>query len=155
MAVRCQTSVQVQGWIQGGGWGGQPPPPPNPENQFENGTKFLCLKGKWRTISLFLHQKCYNVNSSGHLKIVIFNYLMLVDANCDDNVTIPRCPNMVVDLKVSVHVAHKKNVRALTRAFWAPPISNPGSTPAVSCARFHYTLFFILLLSGQSIAIVL
>ena len=47
-----------QGWIQGGG--------ANPENQFENGAKFLCLKGKGRTISLFLHQKCFNVNSSGH-----------------------------------------------------------------------------------------
>ena len=23
-----------------------PPPLPNPENQFENGAKFLCLKGK-------------------------------------------------------------------------------------------------------------
>ena len=40
--------------------------PPNPENQFENGAKFLCLKGKGGTISLFLHQKCFNVNSSGH-----------------------------------------------------------------------------------------
>ena len=36
------------------------------------------------------------------LKIVIFNHLMLVDANCDDSVTIPRRPNLVVDLKVSV-----------------------------------------------------
>ena len=35
------------------------------------------------------------------LKIVIFNHLVLVDANCDDSVTIPRCPNLVVDLKVS------------------------------------------------------
>ena len=61
------------------------------------------------------------------LKIVIFNHFMLVDANFDDSVTIPRCPNLVVDLKVSV--AMKKNFRALTRAFWAPPTSNPGSTP--------------------------
>ena len=53
------------------------------------------------------------------LKIVIFNHLMVVDANCDDSVTIPRCPNLVVNLKVSV--ALKKNFRVLTRAFWAPP----------------------------------
>ena len=49
-----------------GGGGGAGPPPPNPENQFENRAKFLCLKGKVRAISLFLHQKCFNVNSSGH-----------------------------------------------------------------------------------------
>ena len=30
--------------------------PPNPEKQFENGAKFLCIKDKGRTISLFLHQ---------------------------------------------------------------------------------------------------
>ena len=42
-----------------GGGGGA-----NPENQFENRAKFLCLKGKGRAISLFLHQKCFNVNSS-------------------------------------------------------------------------------------------
>ena len=51
---------------------------------------------------------------------------MLVDANCDDSVIIPRSPNLVVDLKVSV--ALEKNFHRLTRAFWAPPISNPGST---------------------------
>ena len=50
----------------GGGGGGGSPPPPNPEKQFENGAKFLCLKGRGRTISLFLHQKCFNVNSSDH-----------------------------------------------------------------------------------------
>ena len=38
------------------------------------------------------------------LKIVIFK---LVDANCDDSVTIPRCPNLVVDLKVSVALKKK------------------------------------------------
>ena len=54
------------------------------------------------------------------LKIVIFNHLMLVDANCDDSVTIPRCPNLVVDLKVRAH---------LRTHFGHPPISNPGSTP--------------------------
>ena len=52
------------------------------------------------------------------LKIVIFNHLMLVDVNCDDSVTIPRCPNLVVDLKVS---ALKKNFRVHMRTFWAPP----------------------------------
>ena len=52
----------------GGGGGGDGT---NPENQFQNGAKFLCLKGKGRTIFLFLHQKCLNVNSSGH-KDVIF-----------------------------------------------------------------------------------
>ena len=34
---------------------GGPGPPLNPEYQFENGAKFLCLKGKGRAISLFLH----------------------------------------------------------------------------------------------------
>ena len=40
------------------------------------------------------------------LKIVIFNYLMLVE---DDtmSVTIPRFPNLVVDLKVSVALKKK------------------------------------------------
>ena len=56
--------------------GAHPPPPPNPENQFKNGAKFLCLKGKGRTISLFLHHSCFNVNSSGHMIV---------------------CPNLVVD----------------------------------------------------------
>ena len=41
------------------------------------------------------------------LKIAIFNHLMLVDANCDDSVTIPRCPNLVVDLKGSVALEKK------------------------------------------------
>ena len=52
------------------------------------------------------------------LKIVIF---MLVDANCDDStsVTIPRCPNLVVHLKVSV--ALEKNFHTLIHAFHAPP----------------------------------
>ena len=48
------------------------------------------------------------------LKIVIFNHLMLVDVNCDDNVTIPRSPNLVVDLKVSVPL-QKKLLRAYAR----------------------------------------
>ena len=76
----------LQGWIKGGGrgGGGGQAPPPNPENQFENRAKFLCLKGKGRTISLFMHQKCFNVNSSGH-KEPHFNHLMLVDANCDNS----------------------------------------------------------------------
>ena len=43
---------------------------------------------------------------------------MLVDANCDNSVTIPRCPNLVVNLKVSVAL---KKILALTSAFWAPP----------------------------------
>ena len=60
-ALMCARASQ--GWIQEGGGGGGGGP--NPENQFENGVKFLCLKGKGRTISLFLHQKCFNVNSSG------------------------------------------------------------------------------------------
>ena len=42
------------GFREGAGGPG-PPPPPNPENQFENGAKFLCLKGKGRIISLFLN----------------------------------------------------------------------------------------------------
>ena len=56
--------------------------------------------------------------ATNSLKIVIFNHLMLVDANCDDSVTIPRCQNLVVDLKVSV--ALNKNF-CVTHAFWAPP----------------------------------
>ena len=77
-----------------------------------------------------MHQKCFNVNSSGHKEPqnCIFNHLMLVDANCDDSVTIPRCPNLVVDLKVSV--ALKKIFACLRAHFGHPPISNPGSTPA-------------------------
>ena len=43
--------------------------PPNPENEFENGAKFLCLKVKGRTISLFLHQTAMATKS---LKTVIF-----------------------------------------------------------------------------------
>ena len=89
--------------------------PPIPENQFENGAKFLCLKGKGSCTRNALMLTAVATKS---LKIVIFNHLMLVDANCDDSVTIPRCPNLVVDLKVSV-CGTEKNV--LTRAFWAPP----------------------------------
>ena len=63
------------------------------------------------------------------LKIVIFNHLMLVDANCDDSVTIPRCPHLVVDLKVSV--ALKKTFACLRAHFGHPPISSPGSTPVM------------------------
>ena len=33
---------------------------------YPGGGGSLCLKDKRRTISLFLHQKCLNVNSSGH-----------------------------------------------------------------------------------------
>ena len=84
----------------------------NPENQFENVlAKFLSLKGMGRKISLSLHQKCY---ISGH-KIVIFNHLMLVDANCDDSVTISRCLNLVMDLKVSVAL---KKIFSCAYAFW-------------------------------------
>ena len=45
----CSQIIPYQGWIQGGGrgggggGGGGPGAPPNPENQFENGAKFLCL----------------------------------------------------------------------------------------------------------------
>ena len=56
-----QPPIEVPGLDPGRGLGGGGP---NPENQFENRAKFLCLKGKGRTISLFLHQKCYYV--SGH-----------------------------------------------------------------------------------------
>ena len=65
------------------GGGGGECPPPNPENQFENGAKFLCLKGKGRIISLFLHQKCLNVNSSG-----------LANVNCDDIVVMSKVPKL-------------------------------------------------------------
>ena len=53
------------------------------------------------------------------LKIVIFNHLMLVDASCDDGVTIPRPQNLVVDLKVSV--ALKKTFARLCAHFGHPP----------------------------------
>ena len=46
---------------------------------------------------------------------------MLIDANCDDSVTIPRCPNL--DLKVSV--ALKKTFAHLRAHFGHPPISDP------------------------------
>ena len=101
-----------------------PPPPPYPENQFEN------VKGKGRTISLFLHQKYFIVSSSGPKEPQNCNFqphLMLVDANCDDSVTIPRCPNLVVDFKVSV--ALKIIFTHLHAHFVHSPIPNPGSTP--------------------------
>ena len=53
------------------------------------------------------------------LEIVIFNHLMLVDANCHDSVTIPRCPNLVTEKKLS---------RAYVRVRILGT-SNPGSTP--------------------------
>ena len=59
---------------------------------------------------------------SGHKEVLIFNHLMLVDANCDDSVTIPRCPNLVVDLKVSV--ALKKTFACLCAHFWHPLFQN-------------------------------
>ena len=59
LAGRRVCLVTSSGLDPGGGGGGGP----NAENR---GAKFLCLKGKGRTISLFLHQKCFNVNSSGH-----------------------------------------------------------------------------------------
>ena len=81
---------------------------------------------------LFLHQKCSNVKSSGHKEpqIVIFNHLMLVDANCDDSVTIPRCPNLVVNFE-SECGTEKKLSRAYACILGTPPISNCGSTPAL------------------------
>ena len=99
----------VRAGSRGGGGGGglDPPPPPNPENQFENGAKFLCLKDKGRTISLLLHQKCFNVNSSGH-KEPIFNHLM------------PKVPKPGCGLESECGTG-KKNFRALMRSFWAPP----------------------------------
>ena len=48
-------------------------------------------------------------------KIVIFNHLVLVD----DSVTIQRCPNLVVDLKVSV--ALQKPFARLRAHFGHPP----------------------------------
>ena len=57
----------------GGGGGGAWPGPPNPENQFENGAKFLCLKGKGRTISLFLNQKCFNVKVTGYSLLINYS----------------------------------------------------------------------------------
>ena len=75
---------------------------------------------------MFLHQKCFNVHSSGHKEPQNCNHLMLVDANCDDSVTIPRCPNLVVDLKVALK---KKSFTCLRGHFVHPPISKPGCTP--------------------------
>ena len=56
--------------------------------------------------------------------VIIFNHLMLVDANCDDSVTIPRCPNLVVDLKVSVALKKKKLSRAYVRILGIPLFQN-------------------------------
>ena len=53
---------------------------------------------------MFLHQ-------NGHKEPQNCNF-QLVDANCDDSVTIPRCPNLVVDLKVSVALEEKKKKRS-------------------------------------------
>ena len=51
--------------VPGGGGGGGGGPLTQKVN-LKNGAKLLCLKHMGRTISLFLHQKCFNVNSSGH-----------------------------------------------------------------------------------------
>ena len=74
-SLTCLT-CHIQGWIQGGGRGGQPPPPPPPPTQKIN-LKMECLKGKGRIISLFLHQKCLNVNSSGHKEPQNRNFLTI------------------------------------------------------------------------------
>ena len=80
-----------QGWIEGGGGGGgDGAPPPNPENQFENGAKFLIVLAS-------------EIPFSDHREQFL-NHLMQVDA-C--SVMIPCyvhawCPILVVDLKVSV-----------------------------------------------------
>ena len=58
--------------------------------------------------------------ATNSLKIVIFSHLMLVDANCNDSVTIPRCPNLVVDLKVSECGTEKKLSRGYTRILGTP-----------------------------------
>ena len=65
-------------WGGGGGGGGGGGAPPTHKINLKTELNSCVLKGKGRTISLFLHQKCFNVNSTKSLKIVIFNHLMLV-----------------------------------------------------------------------------
>ena len=62
------------------------------------------------------------------LKIVFFNHLMLVGANCDDSVTIPRCLNLVMDLKVSVAL---KKIFAHLRARFGLPLFEILDSPLV------------------------
>ena len=57
--AHLEVSLYEQDMIRGGGGGGGGPNP-------DNGTKFLRLKDLGDKISLLLHQKCFNVNSSGH-----------------------------------------------------------------------------------------
>ena len=65
----------------GGGGGGAP----NPENQFENVACILRGQGD-NNFLVFLHQKCLNVNSSGHREPQIL--FQPPHANCDDSVMI-------------------------------------------------------------------
>ena len=66
------------------------------------------------------------------LKIVIFNHLMLVDANCDDSVTIPKVPK---PLKVSVALEKNQLSRIYVRNLGTPlfqildPPLHPMPTP--------------------------
>ena len=60
-------------------------------------------------------------------KTSIFNHVMLVDANCDDSVTIQ--PGCGLESECGTG---KKNFVRLRAHFGHPPISNPGSTPASS-----------------------
>ena len=121
----------------GGGGGGGAGPPPNPENQFENRAKFLCLRvrGEQSPCSYIRNALMLTSVVTKSLKIVIFNHLVLVDANCDDSVTIPRCPNLVVDLKVSV--ALKKNFTRLH--FGHPPYFKSWIHP---CKQYSFSPSF-------------
>ena len=69
-----------QGWIQGGGGGGG-------GGGGRALTQKINLKRELNSC-VFLHQKCFNINSNGH-KEPQNCHLMLVNANCDDSVTIP------------------------------------------------------------------
>jgi hypothetical protein len=70
------------------------------------------------------------VVASKSLQIVIFNHLMLVDANCNDSVTIPRCPNLVLENECGTGaLGTEKEISCVSGHFGHPPISNPGSTP--------------------------
>ena len=84
----------------------------------------MVFKGKGRTISLFLHQKCLNVNSSARAS------KLLVDANCDDSVIMSKVPKPGCGLESECGT--EKLFACLRAHFVHPPISNPGSTPA-SC----------------------
>ena len=119
---------------------GTPPPgldpagrcPANPENKFENGAKLLCLKGKGRTISLCLHQKCLNINSSGHKEPQnsdFSNHLMLIVMIVS---LYPRCSNLVI-----YRLESECGTEKLFSRFRAPPYFKSWIHPCTPSVTAH------------------